>query len=69
MTKVRKKFVSEAMANWLTLNKALSGLNKEEVLFAMRVEGESKTPRKTFLKRLMQRYNGIRFEEVKKELG
>jgi len=69
MTKVRKKFVSEILANWLTLNKALSGLNQEEVLFAMQLENESKTPRKTFLKRLNQRYNGIRFEEVKKELG
>ena len=68
MTKVRKKFVSEAMANWLTLNKALSELNKEEVLFAMTLENETKKPRKTFLKRLTQRYNGIRFQEIQKEL-
>lgn len=66
--KVRKKAVEQAVENWLTLNKALSGMNSEEVIYALELENKRDTPRTTFLKRLGQRYNGIRMEEVRKEL-
>lgn len=66
--KVRKSFVSEAVTDWLTLNENIMELNAEEVLFALELENERVSPRKTFLKRLTQRYNGIRGEEVRMEL-
>jgi hypothetical protein len=66
--KVRKKFVQSAVVNWTELNKALSDMNSEEVIYALQLENERETPRKTFLKRLGQRYHGIRAEEVRKEL-
>lgn len=65
---VRKRFVSNALKNWISLNECLSGMNAEEVIYALELENERGTPRKTFLKRLTQRYNGIRGEEVRKEL-
>lgn len=66
--KVRKKVVESAVANWTTLNEALSDMNSEEVIYALELENEREVPRKTFLKRLGQRYHGIRAEEVRSEL-
>ncbi len=66
--KVRKRFVASAVVNWTELNKALSKMSSEEVIYALELENEREIPRKTFLKRLTQRYNGIRAEEVRKEL-
>ncbi len=66
--KVRKKFVASAVVNWIELNRALSKMNSEEVIYALELENERAEPRKTFLKRLTQRYNGIRGEEVRREL-
>jgi hypothetical protein len=43
-------------------------MNVEEVIYALELENEQAQPRKTFLKRLTQRYNGIRAEEVRREL-
>lgn len=65
---VRKRFVSNALKNWISLNECLSSMNAEEVVYALEVENERADPRKTFLKRLTQRYNGIRGEEVRREL-
>jgi hypothetical protein len=67
--KVRKKAVEDAMENWLALNRALSSMNTEEVIYALEIENQRATPRKTFLRRLTQRYNGIRAEEVRMELS
>jgi hypothetical protein len=66
--KARKKFVKSAVANWTSLNEALSEMTKEDVLFALELENERAEPRKSFLKRLTQRYNGIAAEEVRREL-
>ena len=66
--KVRKKMVESAVENWTTLNEALSRMNSEEVIYALELENKREAPRKTFLKRLGQRYHGIRAEEVRKEL-
>lgn len=65
---MRKRFVSAALKNWITLNDALAKMNAEEVIYALELENESASPRKTFLKRLTQRYNGIRGEEIRREL-
>jgi len=67
--KVRKKFVQSAVVNWRALNETLSSMNSEEVIYALELENEREFPRKTFLKRLGQRYHGIRSEEVRKELS
>jgi len=66
--KVRKKVVEDAAMNWTTLNAALSGMNSEEVIYALELENKRDKPRATFLKRLGQRYNGIRMKEVRGEL-
>lgn len=66
--KVRKSFVANATSDWITLNDNIMELNTEEVLYALELENERTEPRKTFLKRLTQRYNGIRGEEVRREL-
>ncbi len=66
--KVRKNFVADAVTDWLTLNAKIMELNTEEVIYALELENERATPRKTFLKRLNQRYNGIRGEEIRREL-
>jgi len=66
--KVRKRFVKSAVVNWTTLNDALSKMNSEEVIYALELENEREVPRKTFLKRLGQRYHGIRESEVRREL-
>ena len=66
--KVRKEFVSNAVTDWLTLNENIMKLTAEEVLFALELENERVSPRKTFLKRLAQRYHGIRSEEVRMEI-
>lgn len=66
--KVRKKVVASAVANWVELNKALSSMNSEEVIYALELENERDKPRKTFLKRLGQRYHGIRSEEIRTEI-
>ena len=66
--KARKKFVQAAVENWTTLNEALSEMNKEDVLYALELENERAEPRKTFLKRLTQRYNSIAADEVRREL-
>jgi hypothetical protein len=66
--KVRKRFVASAVVNWTELNKALSKMNSEEVIYVLELENEREKPRHTFLKRLGQRYNGIRGEEVRREL-
>ena len=66
--RVRKRIVESAVANWTTLNAALSGMNEEEVFYALKLESEREIPRKTFVKRLKQRYAGIRAEAVKKEM-
>lgn len=65
---VRKKFVVQATKTWITLNDSLTDMTAEEVIYALELENERQTPRKTFLKRLAQRYNGIRAEEVRREL-
>lgn len=65
---VRKRFVANAVKTWITLNDSLLEMNAEEVVYALELENERETPRKTFLKRLTQRYNGIRGEEVRREL-
>lgn len=65
---VRKRFVSNALANWTELNECLASMTAEEVIYALELENERESPRKTFLKRLTQRYNGIRAEEVRREL-
>lgn len=65
---VRKRFVAKAVKTWITLNESLAKMNAEEVIYALELENERQTPRKTFLKRLTQRYNGIRGEEVRREL-
>lgn len=66
--KVRKSFVADAVTDWLTLNEKIMELNTEEVIYALELENGRVTPRKTFLKRLTQRYNGIRGEEIRREL-
>ena len=66
--KVRKKFVRGALVNWTKLNHALSQMNSEEVIYALELENEMERPRKSFLKRLGQRYHGIRAEELKEEV-
>jgi hypothetical protein len=66
--KVRKRFVEGAVVNWIALNDALSKMNSEEVIYALELENMRAVPRSTFLKRLGQRYHGIRTEEVRKEL-
>jgi len=66
--KVRKRFVASAVVNWIELNKALSKMNSEEVIYALELENEREKPRKTFLKRLGQRYHGIRADEIRGEL-
>jgi hypothetical protein len=65
---VRKRFVAKAMKTWITLNDSLAKMTAEEVVYALELENEQPTPRKTFLKRLAQRYNGIRGEEIRREL-
>lgn len=65
---VRKRFVKNALLNWTELNQCLASMNVEEVIYALELENEQAQPRKTFLKRLTQRYNGIRAEEVRREL-
>ncbi len=65
---VRKRFVKNALLNWTELNLCLASMNAEEVIYALELENEMVQPRKTFLKRLTQRYNGIRAEEVRREL-
>lgn len=66
--KVRKRFVENAVKNWKTLNEALSSMNSEEVIYGLELENARGAPRKTFLKRLGQRYHGIRDKEVRREL-
>jgi hypothetical protein len=66
--KVRKRFVISAVVNWIELNKALSKMNSEEVIYALELENERAQPRKTFLKRLGQRYHGIRADQIREEL-
>ena len=66
--KVRKRFVASAVVNWRELNKVLNRFNSEEVIYALELENEREVPRTSFLKRLGQRYHGIRAEEVRKEL-
>lgn len=65
---VRRTLVRNAMENWLALNENLQKLDAEEVIYALELENEREVPRKTFLKRLTQRYNGIRGEEIRREL-
>lgn len=69
MAEVRKRFVATALKSWTDLNEAISDMTLEEVIFALELENDMPAPRKTFLKRLTQRYNGIRAEEVKEELN
>jgi len=66
--KVRKRVVERAVVNWTTLNRALSGMNSEEVIYALELENEREVPRKSFLKRLGQRYHGILAEGLRREL-
>ena len=66
---VRKRFVKNALRNWTELNECLASMTSEEVIYALELENEREQPRKTFLKRLGQRYNGIRAEEIKEELN
>lgn len=69
MAEVRKRFVATALKSWTDLNEAISDMTLEEVIFALELENDMPAPRKTFLKRLTQRYNGIRAAEVKEELN
>ena len=66
--KVRKKWVSGIVVDWLTFNDNIMDMTTEEVIFALELENARKKPRVTFLKRLTSRYNGIRADEIKKEL-
>ena len=66
--KVRKRFVESAVVSWRELNKVISSMNSEEVIYALELENKRDTPRKTMLKRLGQRYHGIRAVEVREEL-
>lgn len=66
--KVRKRFIESAVVNWRELNLALPKMNSEEVIYALELENKRDAPRKTFLKRLGQRYHGIRDKEVRREL-
>ncbi len=66
--KVRKDWVREVTVDWLTLNARIMEMSLEEVIYAMELENARTSARLTFLKRLTQRYNGIKVEELKKEL-
>ena len=67
--RARKAWVGEVCQDWLTLNAYVMEMTTEDVLYALVIENERARPRKTFLKRLKQRYNGIRAEEIQGELG
>ena len=69
MAEVRKRFVTTALKSWTDLNEAIADMTLEEVIFALELENEMPEPRKTFLKRLTQRYNGIRAAEIRRELN
>lgn len=56
------------MGDWVTFTDNVTEMTLEEVLFAMELENEKAEPRKTFMRRLNQRYNGIREAEIRKEL-
>jgi hypothetical protein len=65
---VRKKFVENAMKNWIALNEAISEMTADEVKLALEMENRRTPPRKSLVKRLEQRYHGVRSEEIRKEL-
>lgn len=66
--RVRKRVIEAATTTWTTLNRELSSMNSEEVLYAMELENAREKPRKSFLKRLGQRYHGILAEGLRREL-
>jgi hypothetical protein len=68
MGEVRKDWVAKIMGDWVTFTDNVTEMTLEEVLFAMELENEKAEPRKTFMRRLNQRYNGIREAEIRKEL-
>jgi len=68
--KVRKKMISDALVNWITLNEKISEFTEEEVLYALELENEREDgPRPTFLARLDQRFRGVKIEELREELN
>ncbi len=68
MSEIRKEWVAKIMGDWLSFTDNITEMTLDEVLFAMELENEREEPRKTFMKRLNQRYNGIREEEIRQEL-
>jgi hypothetical protein len=68
MGEVRKDWVAKIMGDWVTFTDNVTAMTLEEVIFAMELENERGTPRKTFMRRLNQRYVGIREAEIRKEL-
>jgi len=65
---VRKEFVRNVTMDWRTLNTHIKNFTLEETIYALELENERAEPRKSFLSRLTSRYNGIREEEIRREL-
>lgn len=66
--KVRKTKVELASSSWTELNKFLSDMNEEEVIYALELENIRTTPRSTFMKRLNQRLAAVKIEAIREEL-
>ncbi len=65
---VDKEWVVGVTRDWVTLTDNITDMTADDVLYAMELEGEHQKPRKTFMRRLNQRYVSIRAEEARKEL-
>lgn len=68
MAKIRRRLVARSLKSWESLNKMISTFNEEEVLLAMKLENDRGRVRMAHLRRLTQRLNGIKRDELIKEL-
>lgn len=69
MDVIRKNNIRAWLSDWVTLNEFITTFTPEEVLYALEIENEREDgPRETYVKRLRQRYQSARGEEIKKEL-
>lgn len=72
MKRVTKKKMGQlhlTLSNWTTLNDEINNYSEEEVHEMLDIERTSEKPRDTFMVRLYARYNKLRSNREREEMG
>ena len=65
---IRKKLINEALESWGELVRIVPELTRKELESAIKQEYKDKSPRKTFIVRLHQRFTAVRAKEEREKL-